>query len=120
MRGDEAPPDPKGGGDKDRAARVLRDIHHRRLGLVDRFEHLARAVIEDPAIFGGLQRPGGAVEQAHAEVLFQFGYAGRGDGGRTALIAGCRTHAAQFIDTDEHSDVVHIGHGGAAPFFAVV
>jgi hypothetical protein len=54
----------------------------------------------------------GAVEKADAEMLFQFRDAGGGDGGRAALIAGGRTHAAQFIDTHEHSDVVHIGHGG--------
>ena len=81
-------PMPERGRDEDRAARVLGDIHHGGLGLVDRLQHLAGAVVEDAAVLGRLQAAGGAVEQAHAKVLFQFGDSGRGDGGRGALIAG--------------------------------
>ncbi len=55
MRRDEPPPDSQGGRHEDGAARVLRDIHHRRLGIVDRLQHPAGAIIEDAAVLGGLQ-----------------------------------------------------------------
>ena len=72
MRRNEPPPDAQGGRDKDRAARVLRDVHHRGFGVVNRLQHLARAVIENPAILGRLQGPGGARKQPDAEMLFQL------------------------------------------------
>ena len=109
---DKAAADAEGGGDKDGATRVLRDVHHGGFGLVYRFELLACAFVEDAAILGGLQRAGGAVKKADAQMLFKVRDPGRGHGGRGALIAGGRTHAAQFIDTDEHFDVVHVGHLG--------
>ena len=120
MGRNETPPDAQGGSDEDGAARVLGHVHDGGLGLVYRFQHLARAVIEDAAVLGGLQAARRAVEEADAQMLFQFRDTGRGDSGRAALIACRRTHAAQFVDTHEHSDVVHIGHGGPSPFFAPV
>ena len=65
----------------DRAARIARDVGHRRLGLLDRLEDLHRALVEDRPLFGRVQAPRRPVEQPHAEVLFELRDPRRGDGG---------------------------------------
>jgi hypothetical protein len=117
MRGNDAPPDAKRGGHEQRAARILGDVAHGGLGLGDGLQHLQRAVIKQPPVFGGLQAARRAVEQAHAKVLFQLRDSRRGHGGRGALITRCRTHAAQFIDTDEHLERGDVRHGVCGAFF---
>ena len=109
-RGDEAVGDAKRGGDEKGAARVSGDIHHGGFGVIYGIADMACTVVEDAAILGGLQRAGGAAEQADAEVFFEVGDAGRADGGGGALIAGGGTHRAQSGDAHDHADGVDTGH----------
>jgi hypothetical protein len=53
-------------------------------------------------------------------MLFQFSDSGGCDGGRGALVAGSRTHSAEFIDTDEHLQVGNVGHLGFARILKVI
>lgn len=97
----------------DRPARVLGDVGHRRLGLVDRLQNVNRAVILGAAMFGRVQPPGRVVEQAHAEMFFEFGDSARSDGGRDLLVTLGFGHASQFVDPDKHSDVFNMWHGAS-------
>ncbi len=110
MRRDEPAPDPKRCRDEDRSAQHLRRGHDRGFGIVDRLQHLARAIVEKAPVLGGLQAPGRAVEQPDAQMLFQFRYPRRGDGGRGALIPRGGGHRPEFEDADEHLDIVDVGH----------
>jgi hypothetical protein len=111
LRRHEPPPHAQRRADEERAARVLRRLGDRRLGLVDRGEDLQRPLVEEPPVLGCLQPAGGAVEETHAQVLLQLGDPPRGDGGRGAPVARRCRHAAQLEDAHEHLQVGDIGHG---------
>ena len=112
-RRDQPLADAEGGGDVQRAARVLRDVGDGGLGLVDGVEDLLRALVEDRALLGRLQAAGGAVEEAHAEVALELGDAGGGDGGGDALVAAGGGHGAELVDADEGAEVGDVGHAAA-------
>ena len=93
-----------------RAARLPRDVGDGGLGLVDGIEDPLGALVEDRALLGRLQAPGGAVEEPHAEVTLELGDAGGGDRGGDALVAAGRGHRAELVDPDEGLEVVHVAH----------
>lgn len=110
MGGDEAAANAQRGGHKERASGGLACGHHRCLGGLDCVEDAGGPVIEEAAMFRGIERAGGSVEQAHAEMAFEFGNTRGGHGGGGSLIAGGGAHGAEFVDTQEHSDIIDIGH----------
>ena len=115
-RGDQPAAQPERRGDADGAARLAGQRADRSLGLGDRLQHLLGAGIEHRTVLGRHQLPGRAVEQPHAEMLFQFLDAVGGDGRRDPHVAAGRRQIAELDDAHEDGDVVEIGHAGSTPF----
>src|SRR5690606_40155142 len=71
-RSDQAAAEPQWRGYPDRPPRLAGQGGHGRFRLGDGVKHLLGARIEDCAMFGRRELARGAVEKAHAEVLFKF------------------------------------------------
>ena len=112
-------PRPSGAVTRDGAARLAGQRADGGLGLGDRLQHLLGAGVEHRAVLGRHQLPGRAVEQPHAEMLFQLLDAVGGDRRRDAHVAARRRQIAEFDDADEDGDVVEIGHAAPATLSGV-
>ena len=115
-RGDQPAAEAERRGDADRAARLAGQRADGGLRLGDRLQHLLGAGVEHRALLGRHQLPRRAVEQPHAEMLFQFLDAVGGDGRRDAHVAAGGRQIAEFDDADEDGDVVEIGHARGHAF----
>ena len=115
-RGDQAAAEPERRGDADGAARLAGQRADGGFGLGDGVQHLLGAGIEHRAVLGRHQLPRGAVEQPHAEMLFQLLDAVGGDRRRNAHVAARGRQVAEFDDAHEDGDVIEIGHADRRTF----
>ncbi|CAD9222022.1 Exonuclease SbcC [Burkholderia cenocepacia] len=92
------------------AARALRGRRHGRLRVAEILENALAALVEMPPLVGERHAPRRAVEQAHAERLFQFRDRLADRRRRDAERAAGRDEAQRFGGADERDDAGEVFH----------
>ena len=105
---DQPPPQAERRRHLDGAARLAGQRGDRGFRLGDGVQHLLGPGVECRSVLGRHQLPRRAVEQPHAEILFEFLDAVRRHGRRNSHVAACRREIAEFHDPHEDGDVVEI------------
>ena len=109
--GDQPLADAQRRGDIQRSARVFGHVADFGFGLVYGLQNPHGTGVKDLPLLGRVQHPGGALEQADAQMFFQLRNPRGRHRRRNPQVPRGGGHGPEFIDAGEGADVIQIGHG---------